>query len=148
MEEDFSTCLAGTVEDAWRRSLEVWRKRGRVEDYPKGVRMPKYSPDSGKRLGEAFAEKFATDQLFVTNRLSSADPVEAACAYDILEFIFKVWLRRRREAEAYIQGDLLELRMKLPGEILDEIRSDRIYKDFQGTTIGEFFRFIETIGEY
>lgn len=148
MEDDYSDRLAGSVEQAWARSLDVWRQRGRVEDFPKGERRPRYSPDFGKRLGEAFAERFAGDHAFVSSKLSSLDPIESACAYDVLELIFKVWLRRRRLADTIIQADFEELKLALPPRIKKEIESDRIYEDFQGTTIGEFFRFMDRIGEY
>ena len=147
MSDDFSALLAGEVEDAWPRCLEVWRKRGRVEDLPKGKRHTKYSADEGKRLGVAFAEKFPASVQFVTGKLSSADPVEAACAYDMTEFIAKVWLWRRREAGLYL-ADLTSLTTPIPAPFLEQIRSDWIYDGFKGSTIGEYIAYIDRIKEY
>jgi hypothetical protein len=146
VDEEPEALLGGSIEEAWARSLAVWRVRGRVEDFRKGVRIPRYQPDFGKELGLAFAEKFLRQFRFVIGRLSSADIVEVLCAYEILEIILGEHLRRKGRGESEVPQELLEITAPLPPELVREIRSDWIFKGFHGRTIGEFFRFLDREG--
>ncbi len=133
-ESDFDRLLAGTVAEAWARCLPVWRSRGRIEDKPRNLHIFHYRVSQEKWLGRAFAEVFLADWPFVAGKLSSQDPVEAACAHDALKYM---------EGEG---GPLSEQLWDITAPIPDWVRAEvadcpHRYAEFRGTTLGELFRF-------
>ena len=128
------------VEEAWSRCLEVWKRRGRAEDFPAGVRMPRYTPDEGKRLALDFAERFETDYGFLLSRLRE-EPVEALCAFDVLMLVFE-----RFESQFHSEGEpvpaaLTSAGERIPSQALKDIRSEQDYAGYSGDRVGDFLRF-------
>jgi len=130
--------------NTWERCLQEWRRRGRVEDLPKGVRVTKYNPDLGKRLGWAFAEKFPQEHGFVVQRLRSGDPVEGTCAFDVLDMMgeYLLGMTTRGTGEVF-PPELLDLKDPIPAQALEEIRSDHLFSEFKGRTVGEWFSYLK-----
>jgi len=137
---EFEPFLAGDVRTAWARCLRVWKPLGRVNDYPKGKRRPKYTPMFGTSLGWEFAELYRADYAFVLDRFGSEDSLEVACAFDILEFM--VDSRTPDDWGDTVPPRLLELTVPLPARRLEELRSDPFTADFEGRTLGEYFRYL------
>lgn len=130
--------LTGHIELDWQNALAIWRKRGRVEDLPRDQRRPRYTPDSGKRLGLDFAVQYRDCFPFVISRLSTDDPFEYLCAFEVLETI--CW-------EFYsgaVPDQLLGLDHLLPEVIQEELGGDTEVDDFRGTTMGEYFTAVFT----
>lgn len=140
MEPEVEPFLAGDVRAAWARCLRVWKPLGRVNDFPKGQRRPKYTPMFGTSLGWDFAERYRDDYAFVLDRLGSEDSLEVSCAFDILEFM--VDSRTPGDWGDTVPPRLLELTAPIPARFLEELRSDRLYDDFEGRTLGEYFRYL------
>jgi hypothetical protein len=137
---EFEPFLAGDARTAWVRCLRVWKPLGRVNDLPKGRRLPKYTPMFGTLLGWEFAERYRADYPFVLDRFGSEDSLEVACAFDILEFM--VESRTPDNWGDAVPPRLLELTAPLPARFLEELRSDPLYADFEGRTLGEYFRYL------
>lgn len=140
MEPEFEPYLAGDVRAAWRRCLRVWKPLGRVNDFPKGQRRPQYTPFFGTSLGWEFADLFRADYPFVLDRFGSEDPLEVACAFDILEFM--VESRAPDDWGDAVPRKLLELPAPLPARFLAELHSDPFYADFEGRSAGEYFQYL------
>lgn len=137
---EFESFLAGDVRSAWKRCLKVWKPLGRVNDFPKGQRRPKYTPMFGTSLGWEFVDLYRADYAFVVDRLSSQDPLEAACALDILEFM--VDSRTPDNWGDTVPPKLLDLTIPIPDRFLEELFSDPVYADFKGQTLGDYFRYL------
>ena len=135
---EFEPFLAGDVRAAWKRCLRVWKPLGRVNDLPKGGRP--YTPMFGSSLDWEFAERYRADYAFVLDRFGSEDSLEAACAFDILEFM--VDSRAPGNWGDTVPSRLLELTAPLPARRLEDLRSDPFTADFEGRTLGEYFRYL------
>ena len=122
-------------EETWLRCLPVWREAGRVEDLPYGIRKPRYAPSMGKRLGQEFARRYRDDYSFVIEKLGEQDPLVVLVAFDLLTMI--AW-----EFYDHLPEGMLNIRVQIPDPASSEIRSDRSFKEFTGTTIGEFLPFL------
>ena len=129
---DYDALIAGTVSDAWARCLPLWRSRGRVEDLPRNVRRMMYWVSEEKLLGRAFAARFRVQYAFVVGKLSGPDPVEAACAHDLLKYIFETWEDGPDPAEA--------VTVPVPAWVREELGGE-FYESFRGSTLGDLFRF-------
>ncbi len=137
---EFESFLAGDVRSAWKRCLKVWKPLGRVNDYPKGQKRPKYTPLFGTSLGWEFGDLYRADYAFVIERLGSEDPLEVACAFDVLEYM--VNSRTPDNWGDAVPPKLLEWTSAIPVRFLEEIASDPFYADFTGSTLGEYFRYL------
>jgi hypothetical protein len=131
-ELDHRALLAGQIDDAWDRCLPLWRPRGRVEDLPRNVRAMMYWASPEKLLGMAFAAEFRHRYEFLVGKLTSPDPVESACAHDLLVYIFREWSEGPDPVEAVPNP--------IPGWVREEL-GHPFYKQFRGGTLGELFRF-------
>ena len=95
--------LAGTVAEAWQAVLSLWQRLGRVNDFPRGIRKPGHSACFESKLGLLFIKRFAGDHEFILGRLSTGSPLEASCAFDLLDSRtsgFRVILSQRSCARA------------------------------------------------
>jgi hypothetical protein len=131
-EYDYQALFSDGITNAWDRCLALWRPRRRVEDKPRNLHLPRYRVSREKWLGRAFAEEFRNDYSFLVEKLSSPDLIEAACAHDVLVYIFENW----EDGPDPIQA----VRVPIPAWVMKEIENQR-YKTFRGTTLGELFRF-------
>jgi hypothetical protein len=133
-EAEFDRLLAGTVAEAWQRCLPVWRVRGRVEDLPRNLHVGRCRVSPEKWLGRAFAESFLEDWKFVAGRLSESDPVEAACAHDVLRYMIECWHP--------VPGEVWAIATPLPEWVQLELADcPKRYAGFEGRTLGELFRY-------
>lgn len=96
-----------------------------------------YWPSEEKSLGREFAGKFRDQYTFIVGKLSSPDPVETACAHDLLSYIFDTSWEGPDPAEI--------VTVPIPDWVRDELGGP-YYESFQGSTLGELFRF-ELYGE-
>ncbi len=140
MEPEFESYLAGDVRAAWDRCLPVWKPLGRVNDFPKGQRRPKYTPIFGTSLGWEFVDLYRADYAFVLDRFARGDRLEVACAFEILEFM--VDSRTPDNWGDTVPPRILELTAPIPARFLEQLRSDPLYADFKGETAGEYFRYL------
>jgi hypothetical protein len=138
--QDFEPFLAGDAPGAWKRCLPVWKPLGRVNDFPKGVRRPKYTPLFGTRLGWEFIDRYWADYAYVLDRLGSGDKLEVACAFDLLEFM--VDSRTPGDWGDTVPREILESQAPIPPNFLTELRSDHFTADFEGRTAGDYFRYL------
>ncbi len=123
---------------AWSNCFKVWRKFGRVQDFPHGENRPKYIRTLGKRLGQSFAKKYRDDYSFVISKLYEKDPIAIICAYDILELI--AW--EFYSDKLALPGDFLLINLPIPEPARSEIKSAYQFSGFSGSTIGEFLPFL------
>ncbi len=125
--------FSGNVELDWSAALDTWRSKGRMEDLPRDIHTPKYTPDKGKQLGLKFAKEYKENYEPIVRKLSSDSTFEALCAFEVVELI--CW--------EYNIGDvpkrLLEIDQPLPSKIISEISGDPEVENFSGKTIGEWF---------
>ncbi len=129
----FESLLAGTVAEAWERCLPIWRSLGRIEDTPRGVHRAMYRPSAQTLLGSAFATRFHDQSAFIISKLDSKDPVEVACAHDLLVDLTR-WESNCKAIWAVTRPIMNWVRRELA---LDPV----CYKKFRGTTLGELFRY-------
>ena len=94
-------------------------------------------------MGTAFASKFAKNWEFVARQLLSTDPYVKLCAYDILEMM--AWDLYSNHHE--IPLGMRQLTALIPERALREIKSDRLFSEFQGATVGSSCRFSLSMGE-
>lgn len=134
MSADFLPYLSGRVEEAWARCLPVWRERGRIEDYPRGTRRPRYLKWWGKCLAEEFAGKFRDDHEFLVRQLSSADPFIEITAVELLDYVCENF------EPGGLPGALLSLKHPLPRTIKEEVEGDWIYRGQTIETVGDLLR--------
>jgi hypothetical protein len=131
---DVDRVLSQAVSDAWDQCLLIWRKRGRVEDLPRNVCVPRYRVTPEKWLGRAFAERFLDQFSFVIHKLTSSDRIEAACAHDVLNYMIPRW--------EIVPEAVWTIASPLPDWIRQELADcPNRYETFQGQTIGDLFRF-------
>jgi len=138
MATEFDDYLTDDVTESWKRCYPVWKEAGRVNDKPHGVRYVRYTPSFGKRLGQEFASRFRNDWKYLVTKLSSDDPIVRVCAFDLLEEVtwdFECNCDRVPEVLGRIE-------IEIPEPALSDIRSEHFFKDFTGTTVGEFLPFM------
>ncbi|MHC4179111.1 MAG: hypothetical protein ACYSWU_16480 [Planctomycetota bacterium] len=119
--------------------MDLWREAGRIEDFPKGERRPRYFPTLGKRLGEAFAAKFREQYDFIIDRLSDPDPTVVLCAYELLEAY--AW-----EFYDHLPPGIAAIDLPVPEPVATELQGDSRFKEYTGSTIGEFLTYLQEHG--
>lgn len=134
---NYESFLAGALVDAWPRCLRVWSSKGRVNDLPRGIRLPRYIPSFGAILGQHFFDRFPDSYPFLLNRLENGGPLESACAFDLLDFL----ARRLSEIRAPLPEALRTCSLPLPPRIQTELAGDRIYKDQRLDSVGKLLQF-------
>jgi hypothetical protein len=92
-----------------------------------------YQPSAQTLLGRAFAERFHEHRTFIVGKLDSKDPVEVACAHDLLVDLAR-WESNREAIWAVSRPIVNCVRRELD---LDPVRCGK----FRGTTLGELFRY-------
>jgi len=122
------------IEKSWDNCIPLWKKQGRVEDYPRNTRRPKYKPSFEKQLGIYFAKSFKNEYLYVINKLKTVDNVEYLCAFEILEFMCEEFINK-------FPDDFIQIKYKLPKKIMEEISGDLDANGFIGESIGELFEY-------
>ncbi len=127
--------LAGTIDEAWNRCLPIWRDRGRIEDYPRDVRRPSYTPWWGKSLAYKFASKFRDDYRFLIAVLDSDDDFQRMAAVDMLHYLCYEFV------EDPIPSELLSLHHPLPELIKSEVSGDRYARGKEIETVGDLLSF-------
>ena len=85
----FAPFLADTVQESWALCLPIWLEYGRVNDFPRGFRFPRYLPSFGTALGRCFVERFPDEYEFLLDRLATSAAPEALCAFDLLDFLVR-----------------------------------------------------------
>lgn len=133
----FAPYLAETVEESWARCLPIWMERGRVNDLPRGRRVPYHLPSFGMLLGRQFVAHFADNYEFLVERMMSGSESEQLCAFDLLDFL---------ALQLYSNGEplpeqLRECVVPLPPVILPEIAMEARYRDHDVSTIGKLLSF-------
>lgn len=128
--------LTGKFEDDWALGLELWKILGRVEDLPRDVRVPKYSPSEGKIFGQKLALKYKANFKQLIEKLGSIDNCETLCAFEILEYI--CW----EYGPGHVPEELLALSCQIPVKILEELPYDPEFENFSGSTCGTLFNVI------
>ena len=125
--------MAG-CDDAWEKCLPHWQKTGRVEDYPHGTRLPTYWPNFGKRLGVEFVKYFYDQPEFLVRKLEDDDATNRLIAYDLIELLaWEYHTNKDPLPECLLNSD-----QPIPETALENIRAEELFKEFQGTTVGEF----------
>ena len=137
---EFESFLAGDVRSAWSRCLKVWKPLGRVNDCPKNQKRPKYTPMFGTTLGWEFVDRYRKDYAFVLDRFGNGEPLEVACAFDLLEFL--VDSRTPEDWGDAVPPRILELTAPIPHRVREELRAAPFYADFKGETAGDYFRYL------
>jgi hypothetical protein len=132
---DFPPYLEGAIHDAWERCLPVWREKGRIEDYPLGIRYTSYMPWWGKFLAYEFVGKFRDDYPFLIPFLSSDEEFLQICAVELLGYLCCQY------GDQTVPDELLSLRQSLPKQIKTEIECDYITRGKSIETVGDLFRF-------
>ncbi len=130
------TNLTGNIEHDWKNCLTIWVKNGRIEDFPRNERRPKYIPGLEKILGNDFAQKYKRDYQFLISRLNSGNEFEVLCAFECLEYM--CW----EYGVGNVPSDILSIGNKLPVQIAQEVLHDPDASDFKGSTIGELFKHV------
>ncbi|MDB5348267.1 MAG: hypothetical protein JWP89_6644 [Schlesneria sp.] len=97
---EFQEYFTDDVSSSWDRCFSIWSQAGRVEDLPHGVRMSRYQPSLGKRLGQKFADLFCDETDFLIQKLRDRDPVISLCAFDLIEEVFRVFQTREETPPA------------------------------------------------
>ena len=133
----FAPYLAGPVEEAWALCLPLWRKRGRVNDFPRGYHAPRYLPSFETLLGRCFVARFADDYEFLLDRIVSISETEQLCAFDLLDFL----ARQLYANNASLPDRLSQCALPLPQQIERETAADSRYRDRDVGTIGKLLSF-------
>jgi len=125
--------MTNLIQEAWQSCLEKWTPLGRVEDFPRSERRPKYAPSTATIAGREFARKFKDEYPFLIDRLAKGDDLERLCAFECLEYV--CW-------EYYIGNvpqPLLSIEAPIPPVIVSELSRDPDTKGFSGATVGDLF---------
>lgn len=126
--------LHGSVDDAWHACIPTWIELGRVNDFSRAVRAPKYWPSYANRLGRAFAKTYRNDYQFLIDTLGAMprNSHEYLCAYDLLEMIvFEFY-----DADLSVPEPLFAIDLPVPPVVRVETDCDDRYSGFD--TIGVF----------
>lgn len=108
----------------------MWSSSGRIEDYPRNYRLPKYAPSQPKLAGERFAKLHRDNYSFLIGRLSCGDAFERLCAFECLEYM--CW----EFGVGAVPQEILQVSEPLPSTIIAELSGDADASGFSGTTIG------------
>jgi hypothetical protein len=122
------------IEQEWYRCMSIWRHIGRVEDFPRNERRPKYLPSQPTEMARKFSKDFLSQWEFLVARLTVDDETERLCAFECLEYMFWELLEARGVPE-----ELLVLEDALPAVIVEELKGDAEAKGFEGKTVGAWF---------
>lgn len=128
--------LAGTVQEAWARCLPLWSGPGRVNDFPRGIRRPRYLPSFATILGRLFVERFAHEGGFLLDRLEHGSAFESLCAFDLLDF-----LGQEADPNEPLPDWLGRCALPLPAPVRDEVEADWIHQDRGLDTVGKLLSF-------
>ena len=74
----------------------------------------------------------------VIRKLSSNNPIEVTCAYDLLELM--TWEYYARSLP--LPAKLLNIDIPIPEPAISEIKSEHFFHDFKGETVGKFLSFL------
>jgi len=136
-ESRFAPYLADTVQESWARCLPIWLERGRVNDWPREFRFPRYLPSFGTVLGRCFVERFADGYEFLMDRLATSSGAEALCAFDLLDFL----ARHLYRMDEVLPERLRHCDLPLPQQIRGEVAMERWYRGHDLDTVGKLLSF-------
>lgn len=135
---DISHYIDGNIGESWTRCLPIWLDAGRVEDFPHGVRRLYYNATLGKRLGQAFAAAFYRSVPFFVAKLRDTSPTIRLIAFDLLELVAYEYDLH----DNALPDILTALSDSIPERALNDIRSDHLFSDYRGSTVGSFLPFM------
>ncbi len=131
--------ITNDISVSWDNCMKEWRKVGRIEDFLRCERRPKYLDSPlGKKLGKKFAEVFRDQFGFVIGKLYSNDKVEYLCAFECLEYMSWNFYSDFLD----VPEEIYNIKLPLPEKIMDEIGGDLDAEGFKGNLIGEFIKYI------
>ena len=123
------------VKDAWETCLPIWRKYGRVEDWPRGVLYNMYMPSKAKQYGLKFASSFCNEHLFIINQFEKGDNITKLICFDLLTFIFH---KHKKE----IPKNMMTFKGEIPDEIsLYHISDPEAFNDIKSNKIVDLLIF-------
>ena len=130
--------MTDSIERDWNECMRLWRHIGRVEDFPRNERRPKYAPSEGKTLGLNFAKSHVASHAFLTDRLTHGDDTEQLCAFECLEYMC------REIGAGQVPKSIFALENPIPTVIVEELHGDLDAEGFTGNTVGTWFAHIFT----
>jgi hypothetical protein len=125
-----------TIRQDWLKCLDLCAASGRMEDYPRNLRLPKYAPSEATLAGRKFASIYRNDYGFLVERLAGGSDFEKLCAFECLEYMcwdFDI---------GSVPQELFDISEPLPPIIFEELAGDRNAEGFSGATIGDWFRHV------
>jgi hypothetical protein len=134
-QENIREFISEDIEASWNNCLKIWIKHRRIEDFPRSMRLPRYTPSFGKRLGLEFARTFKHQYQFIIEKLYSEDKIETLCAFECLEFICWEYGIDNVPLEIY------EITLPIPDKIMKEIDGDLDAPGFEGDKIGALLKY-------
>jgi len=135
---DASHYIDDDIDASWTRCLQLWLDAGRVEDFPHGVRRPRYLPTFAKQLGQSFATTFYRNVPFFVAKLRDTDPTIRLIAFDLLEMVaYEYHLQ-----ENALPDSLTDLDDVIPDLALGDIRAEHLFKKYRESTVGSFLPFM------
>ena len=131
---------SSTIEKQWFECLALWTPSGRVEDFPRNVRAPKYAPSEATLAGREFARTHRDSYSFLVARVAAGDAFERLCAFECLEYM--CW----EFGIGAVPKEILAISDPIPPVILAELAGDAESEGFMGKTIGAWFTHVFSVG--
>ncbi|MGN7917790.1 hypothetical protein [Lysobacter antibioticus] len=76
-----------TIEQDWLECLDLCAASGRMEEYLRNLRLPKYAPSEAIQAGRKFASTHRDGYSVLIERLAQGNDHEKLCAFECLEYM-------------------------------------------------------------